>query len=93
LQEFVADAWPLIADDPTDVAKWADAFEESYWRRPAPLTFNDVLIAHIPFTDGVGRDVFEDSTGRQYVVNEHNERVYGMWAVVEEDFPALPVLL
>lgn len=34
LQEFVADAWPLIADDP-DVQKWADAFTETYAAGPA----------------------------------------------------------
>ena len=45
LLEYVADAWPLIADDPTDVTKWADALEESYALQPAALTFNDPVIA------------------------------------------------
>jgi hypothetical protein len=92
LLEFVADSWPLIADDP-DASKWSDASEESHAPRPAPLTFNDTVIAHVPFTDGVSRDVFEDVTGRRYVINDDGERVYGMWAVVEEDFPALPIVV
>src|SRR5439155_10632130 len=49
LAEFVADAWPFIADDPTDVSKWADAFEESHAPRSAALTFNNTVIAHISF--------------------------------------------
>jgi hypothetical protein len=77
----------------TRPTSWADAFEETYAPRPAALTFNDTVIAHIPFTDGINRDVFEDGTGRQYEVNDHGERVYGMWAVVEEDFPALPIIV
>jgi hypothetical protein len=37
---------------------------------------NDALIAHVNFTDGVRRPVFEQLDGHQYVVDEA-ERIYG----------------
>jgi len=30
-------------------------------------------------TDGVERDVYEDADGRQYVVGDQGEKVYGLW--------------
>jgi hypothetical protein len=33
----------------------------------------------VTFTDGSERDVFEDDYGRQWVVGDGGERVYGAW--------------
>jgi hypothetical protein len=42
----------------------------------------------VPFTDGTERDVYEDADGRQWVVGDHGEPVYGVW-VVPADEPLL----
>jgi hypothetical protein len=38
---------------------------------------NDPIIAHVNFSDGVPRAVFEQLDGRQYVLDE-GDRVYGV---------------
>jgi hypothetical protein len=51
----------------------------------------DRVIGSRPFTDGAERDVHEDAAGRQYVVGDDDEPLYGQWlppagepALVEE---------
>jgi hypothetical protein len=47
----------------------------------------------VPFADGIGRDVYEDFSGRQYVVNEYGERVYGVWHIAGDDLSAVPIVI
>jgi phenolic acid decarboxylase len=42
-------------------------------------------VAAIRFTDGVWRDVFEEPTGRQYVLDHDGERVYGVWFIPRDE--------
>jgi hypothetical protein len=46
-------------------------------------------IGCVPFADGVERDVFEDSDGRQWVTGYDAERVYGVWLMPADE----PVVL
>jgi hypothetical protein len=40
-------------------------------------------IAHIPFTDGTVRSVYEVADGRQFVL-DGEERVYGTWFLPDD---------
>jgi hypothetical protein len=42
------------------------------------------VIATVPFTDGVERPIFLDAHGRQYVIDDDGNRVYGVWVYVDE---------
>jgi hypothetical protein len=42
------------------------------------------IIATLAFTDGTQRDVHEDDEGRQFVVNEEGQAVYGIWILAEK---------
>jgi hypothetical protein len=53
----------------------------------------DQLIGTILCTDGQRREVFEDFHGKQYILNDADERVYGLWNVSESEFPDLPVIV
>jgi hypothetical protein len=53
----------------------------------------DEIIGTVPFVDGVRRQVFEDWHGKQYVLNNDGERVYGIWRVSEEEFADLPIIV
>lgn len=44
-------------------------------------------VATILYTDGVWREVWEDSSGRQHVINADGDRVYGVWYIPEEVEP------
>ena len=37
------------------------------------------IIGRCRFTDGIDRDVYEDTEGQQYVVDLDGERAYGEW--------------
>ena len=41
------------------------------------MAYPDPIIGYRQFVDGVCRAVFEDSAGRQYVMDDGGERVYG----------------
>ena len=41
-------------------------------------------IASIPFTDGIPRPVFRDAGGRQYILDEEGQPVYGVWVYIDE---------
>ena len=41
-------------------------------------------IGSIPFIDGVVRDVFLDTDGRQFVLDNFGQRVYGAWIFIDE---------
>jgi hypothetical protein len=52
----------------------------------------DPIIAHVHFVDGVRRPVFESIDGRQYVLGDDGEPVYGTWFVPSDgdiDWPAI----
>ena len=53
----------------------------------------DNCIGMRQFTDGRERPVFEDFRGRQYVFDEDDNRVYGIWIVSREDFCDSPVIV
>jgi hypothetical protein len=42
-------------------------------------------VGHVLFLDGVTRDVYEDSEGRQWVIGHCGERVYGVWLKPAEE--------
>jgi hypothetical protein len=43
------------------------------------------VVGHVPFADGVTRDVYEDADGRQWVVGYDGERVYGVWLMPADE--------
>jgi hypothetical protein len=45
---------------------------------PSEPDFDDPIVGHFLYTDGVRRPVFQSAEGRQYVVNE-GERIDGVW--------------
>ena len=44
----------------------------------------DGPIGSIPFTDGATRPVFLDADGRQYILGDDQNRVYGVWIYIDE---------
>jgi hypothetical protein len=54
---------------------------------------NDPIIAHVNFTDGTRRPVFEQLDGRQYVLEEEGDRVYGVWYIQPDGGVDLPVIV
>ena len=51
-------------------------------RRNATAT--DSPFASIPFADGVVRPVFLDADGRQYVLDDNGQPIYGVWIYIDE---------
>jgi hypothetical protein len=49
-------------------------------------------VAYIEFTDGLRRPVFEEPDGRQYVLDDDGEPVYGVWFIPREECD-LPVIV
>jgi hypothetical protein len=45
----------------------------------------DQHVVTIEFTDGVWRKVYEDSHGRQHVIDGDGAPVYGVWFIPRED--------
>jgi hypothetical protein len=45
---------------------------------------NDRQIAFVPFIDSAIRPVFLDEDGRQYVLDDDGQPVYGMWVYIDE---------
>ena len=43
------------------------------------LILPDNVVSWTEFTDGVLRAVYEELGGRQYVIDDDDERVYGRW--------------
>jgi hypothetical protein len=48
------------------------------------------VVGHVPFADGVTRDAFEDSDGRQCVAGYDGERVYGLWLLAPDEPVVVP---
>jgi hypothetical protein len=48
-------------------------------------------VAHVQFTDGCFRPVFE-ADGRQFVITDDGERIYGVWYIPPEDRP-VPIIV
>jgi hypothetical protein len=47
-------------------------------------------VALIPLTDGVERDVHQDKDGRQFVMDDEGDKVYGYWILMDDsDEPAI----
>ena len=53
---------------------------------------DDPVIGERDFTDGVRRPVHQSADGRQYVLDEGQMPVYGVWVLraVEDDGPCIP---
>lgn len=49
-------------------------------------------ICYTLFTDGLMRPVFEGARGRQYVIDDDGEPVYGLW-FVPRDQCDLPIIV
>jgi hypothetical protein len=45
----------------------------------------DVHVADTVFTDGVWRAVYEQPDGRQYVIDDDGEPVFGIWFIPRDD--------
>jgi hypothetical protein len=43
------------------------------------------VAGRVPFMDGVTRDVYEDSEGRQWVIGYDGVRVYGVWLLPADE--------
>jgi hypothetical protein len=75
----------------------ASACPRRYYRpaqQPAEqLAMNDPIVAYRVFTDGTTRPVYEDWHGKQYVVDEDGNRVYGVWFIPESDTVDLPIIV
>jgi hypothetical protein len=41
-------------------------------------------IGLIPFTDGIVRPVFLDAGGRQYILDNEGQPLYGVWVYIDE---------
>jgi hypothetical protein len=54
---------------------WGESREDAAMRKQE----SGRNVGHQVFADGVAREVFEVSYGRQYVLDEADERVYGQW--------------
>jgi hypothetical protein len=53
---------------------------------------DDTVIGKCRFLDGADRDVYQTPEGRQYVYDECDLRVHGIWILPEEADAAVPVL-
>jgi len=47
----------------------------------------DVALAEVHFPDGSIRTAWRDDDGRQYVVNDEGEPVFGVWSIEPNDTP------
>ncbi len=54
-------------------------------RRPTPPP-----VGRVRGPDGVERDVYEDADGRQYVLGDQGEKVFGLWLLGTSARPQLP---
>jgi hypothetical protein len=45
----------------------------------------DTHVADVDFVDGVRRQVYQDRQGRQYVIDETGEPVYGVWFIPPDE--------
>jgi hypothetical protein len=54
---------------------------------------NGPIIDYRRFVDGTTRAIFEDVAGRQYVLGNDGELVYGVWQFDPENAPDIPVIV
>ena len=71
--------WSQSARDAysTFLGEQSDSPQQAYAREAKPIEL-------IPFVDGVSRPVFLDEDGRQYVIDNDGNRVYGVWIYIDE---------
>jgi hypothetical protein len=48
-----------------------------------PLAMTDPIAAHRVFIDGATRPIYEGWNGKQYVVDDDGNQVYGVWFIPE----------
>jgi hypothetical protein len=53
----------------------------------------DPIIAHVRFTDGAERPVFEGLDSRQYVLDDDGEPTHGVWYIPPDGGMDLPVIV
>jgi hypothetical protein len=49
------------------------------------MNAGDRHICNTEFTDGAWRPVYETPSGRQYIIDEEGEQVFGVWFVPREE--------
>jgi hypothetical protein len=49
-------------------------------------------VAFIDVPDGLSRPVYEEPNGRQYVIGDEGEALYGVWYIPQDDSD-LPVIV
>jgi hypothetical protein len=46
---------------------------------------SDEVVAYVEFADGQRRPVYQDATGRQYVVDDDGEPIRGVWYIPRDE--------
>jgi hypothetical protein len=52
----------------------------------------DPVIGYRQFVDDSKRPIFEQVNGRQYVLDDDNDRAYGVWIIPDDDID-LPLIV
>ena len=55
------------------------------------VTMTEAILGERHFVDGVVRTVFLDSDGRQFVLDDDKDRIYGVWLDPETAEPDLAI--
>jgi hypothetical protein len=50
----------------------------------------DPIVARALFVGGIWRDVYEQPDGRQYVLDDDDEPIYGIWHIPREEWLPSP---
>jgi hypothetical protein len=67
------------------VAAPADNINIWKWVESEPM--NDAKpVAQVEFTEGEPRPVFEAMDGRQFIVDDDGNKIYGVWFIPREEF-------
>jgi hypothetical protein len=48
-------------------------------------TMPNPIIAFVLFTDGAKRPVYQEPSGKQYVIDDEGEKVHGVWYLPPEE--------
>ena len=53
----------------------------------------DEIVARVLFTDGIWREVYQQPNGRQYVLDQDAEPLYGVWFLPRVDDLPEPIVV
>ncbi len=51
------------------------------------------VVATVAFVDGIQREVYEEVSGHQYVLDDDGVRVYGIWLLSPEELVAPDIVI